>query len=173
MYSSFENVLPQEPWLIIGDLNLVFDTSEKYGGHWDRILQHKILLEWEGLVLLDLGFIGEEYAWSNKQDGKASILARLDRACGNPKWTTLHPFAKVIHLDPSLLDHVSILLDTNPKGRRQGNYPFKFQNHWVTNEEFHQAVANHWSVGFGIPQPASLSPTLCNWNKKKYGHLDQ
>lgn len=101
------------PWLLVGDLNLVFDREEKDGGVWHSSLQYKIKQLWDQSGFIDLGFVGEKYTWTNLQQGKATILARLDRACANPEWTTLFPSVKVFHLDPFLSDHLPILVDTN------------------------------------------------------------
>lgn len=47
-----------DPWLIVGDLNLVFDGEEKDGGVWHSSLQYKIKQLWDQSGLIDLGFVG-------------------------------------------------------------------------------------------------------------------
>ncbi|RZC65314.1 hypothetical protein C5167_009007 [Papaver somniferum] len=67
------------PWLINGDLNVTLSAAKKYGGapfQQDSITNITSIIDSCGLV--DLGFIGPVFTWSNKQDSHVRIQARLD-----------------------------------------------------------------------------------------------
>lgn len=72
-----------DPWFLLGDFNDIVSPSEKFGGNKPG---HKRI---ENCGLLDLGFFGPWYTWSNLKQPKHRILERLDRCLANPSWLTL------------------------------------------------------------------------------------
>jgi hypothetical protein len=48
--------------------------------------------------MIDLGFSGPKYTWSNCHDMNSLIMERLDRVLANPDWRILFPEASVTHL---------------------------------------------------------------------------
>jgi len=60
--------------------------------------------------LLDLGFNGPIYTWSNRRHEGLLIQERLDRVLANPAWNALFPSAAVFHLPAISSDHAPILL---------------------------------------------------------------
>lgn len=67
---------------------------------------NKISLKWKSLNLHDLG-----YTWWNKQEGKATIFARLGKTCVNSEWIQYFPDAIVKHLSSNTFDHTPILIE--------------------------------------------------------------
>uniref|UniRef100_A0A803NWY3 RNase H type-1 domain-containing protein n=1 Tax=Cannabis sativa TaxID=3483 RepID=A0A803NWY3_CANSA len=70
----------REPWVVLGDLNVILDDSEKMGGR--RFLSRegdllKNFLHEAGGV--DLGFQGVRCTWQNARKGEKNIRKRLDR----------------------------------------------------------------------------------------------
>ena len=69
------------PWLCIGDFNEIMHPNEKSGGN-DRNVS--MISEFREVVyecnLLDMGYKGHPYTWSNRQFGYHHIEERLDRA---------------------------------------------------------------------------------------------
>lgn len=65
-------------------------------------------------ALLDLGYRGPAYTWSNNQPNNTLIMQRLDRALANAPWTALFPSAAMYHLPRFNSDHHPILLRTSP-----------------------------------------------------------
>ncbi|GLT34240.1 hypothetical protein SLA2020_087660 [Shorea laevis] len=73
------------PWLLAGDFNEKLTNDDKRGGN--PISQHKAnLLQncLDAYNLLDLGFNGPKFTWSNMRSILNLIQARLDRAFANP-----------------------------------------------------------------------------------------
>lgn len=72
------------PWLLAGDFNQGFWPSEKKGGN---PLSRNSLRPLHRMVdqcgLLDLGFVGSPFTWTNMRRGLANIQERLDRALCN------------------------------------------------------------------------------------------
>ncbi|KAK3020531.1 hypothetical protein RJ639_046220 [Escallonia herrerae] len=101
------------PWLGIGDFNEILAISDKRDGRpyaspsfggLPSVMQEK------GLV--DLGFLGNPFTWTNKGPLQANIHERLDRGLGNPQWRILFPNATIKHLPAFKSDHNPILLNT-------------------------------------------------------------
>ena len=76
------------PWLLLGDFNSILDSSEKLGGRLDPFVANS--KEFKDFVsntqLLDLGFVGTKFTWSNNRMGMDRILEHLDRGLGNYIW---------------------------------------------------------------------------------------
>ncbi|KAL0449473.1 UNVERIFIED_CONTAM: hypothetical protein Slati_1503700 [Sesamum latifolium] len=86
------------PWLCMGDFNEILEDSEKEGGNtrptWQmRDFRHALDLN----GLFDLGFNGDPFTWSNRQEFPNTIRERLDRACADDNWIKLFPNAQVTH----------------------------------------------------------------------------
>ena len=87
------------PWVIARDFNEPLTADNKFGGR--EISVSKSLLFNECLDkcnMIDLGFSGPRFTWTNHKEADAFIQERIDRFFVNPKWYTLFPEAKVTHL---------------------------------------------------------------------------
>ncbi|OIS97442.1 hypothetical protein A4A49_62516, partial [Nicotiana attenuata] len=101
------------PWLVAGDFNEVTRASEKLGGlpiNYNRVSKFLDCMNLCGLV--DLGFKGPRFTWTNKSKNcKNIIMERLDRCIANTEWLELFQEANVKHLTRSHSDHCPIKLD--------------------------------------------------------------
>lgn len=73
--------------------------TEKFRGRplWKKQLFLKSFVNNMGRV--DLGFNGNRYTWTSRQEGLALIKKRLNRAIANDTWMLRSPKAMVIHLE--------------------------------------------------------------------------
>lgn len=69
------------PWLIIGDFNEISHPSEKFGC---RLVDRNKMNSFNNFLnkanLIDLGFSGPKYTWTNGRDLGSIIRTRIDRA---------------------------------------------------------------------------------------------
>lgn len=119
------------PWLVIGDFNQVTCVSEKKGGR--PVLQSRInsflhMVRTCGLV--DLGFTGPKYTWTNIRQGLANVQERLDWAFGNTLGVEKFKTYRVVHLPRSRSDHLLLMVHDPPAihGAQLGN-PLRFSQH--------------------------------------------
>lgn len=99
------------PWVIVGDFNKVLNVEEKFGGlvvdlHW--ALRFQDFLNY--CRMIDLGFSGPEFTWSNNQPLTHLIQERIDRVFVNPTWNELYLEACVKHLERSHFDYCPVIL---------------------------------------------------------------
>ncbi|GLT67787.1 hypothetical protein SLA2020_400710 [Shorea laevis] len=93
------------PWLCIGDFNMIMNQSDKKGGRPFACSSNdpfQSFVHSQGLV--DLGFSGNSYTWSNNRDSIHLIQERLDRGLASAQWSHLfHPF-------PYVTCHLTLLI---------------------------------------------------------------
>ena len=82
LWNNLKNVakLHNKPWIIASDFNKVLADREKFGGrsvNINRSLMFKECLD--ACNMVDLGFSGPRYTWSNLREVSRLILERLDR----------------------------------------------------------------------------------------------
>lgn len=100
------------PWLMAGDFNELLSTNDKLGGRPlipSRASAFKECLDFCNMV--DHGFQGPRFTWTNKNDLSSLIQERLDRFFANPDWCLMYPEAQVSHLARCLSDHCPIFLE--------------------------------------------------------------
>ncbi|XP_042939562.1 uncharacterized protein LOC122274604 [Carya illinoinensis] len=78
------------PWLCMGDFNEILCNEEKEGATpkpFSQMERFREALYECGLI--DLGFIGTKFTWSNKREGEGFTKERLNRGFCNNSWTQL------------------------------------------------------------------------------------
>jgi hypothetical protein len=125
----------QGRWLCCGDFNDILDAQEKKGGN-DRsqsqlsIGRHVVAES----SLIDLGFEGYPFTWSNGREEGANVQCRLDRALANVEFINRFSPIKVSHLPRFGSDHAAVLiclespLSGNSRRRRR---LFRFEESWT------------------------------------------
>uniref|UniRef100_A0A2N9IBA5 Endonuclease/exonuclease/phosphatase domain-containing protein n=1 Tax=Fagus sylvatica TaxID=28930 RepID=A0A2N9IBA5_FAGSY len=126
------------PRLCIGDFNVLLSQSDKRGGRPFASSYTNIfgsLISDHGLI--DLGFSGNPFTWSNKRSSLANIKERLNRAFSNSEWRLLFPNATLLHYPATSSDHNPLILNTSgtilslPK-------PFRFEAFWTRDSSSSQ-----------------------------------
>ena len=130
LWNNFTKVveLHNKPWVMAGDFNEPLIDEDKFGGRGvsvNRSLAFKDCLE--GSNMVDMGFVGPKYTWTNKRDISNLILERIDRFFMNPDWCVLYLDAKVTHLPHCHSDHCPVLMEAFHVSPQASNKPFRFQ----------------------------------------------
>lgn len=106
------------PWLLLGDFNQVLHNSEKRGGIPTLAMRmqafREVILAYD---LIDLGFSGPRFTWTNMRKGLANVQERLDKALCNHGWLHMFASARVSHLTRTCFDHCPMLVSDGIKGR--------------------------------------------------------
>ncbi|XVE96968.1 hypothetical protein REPUB_Repub02eG0269900 [Reevesia pubescens] len=168
------NRLDGTPWLLVGDFNQILSSDEKQGGSVEsnkRMLDFREVIQCRGLM--DLGFSGCKFTWTNKHPLSSLIMKRLDRAFCNVLWRELYEEAILYNLPRLHGDHCPLLL------RLEGiliparsHRPFRFELAWLTHESFPEFLNSVWQVnaelGFNLD---NFAVEVQRWNADTFGNI--
>jgi hypothetical protein len=127
----------------IGDFNAIPCMSEKYGGSHQMNSNNRAfcnLLRTSNLI--DLGYSGPAFTWTNTQFESNPIFQRLNRIIVSSSWQEIFPMAHVKHLPMLYSDHAPILLRTTPTTKFCR--VFKLENWWLTLKGFDEECRRLW-----------------------------
>ena len=147
------------PWVIAGDFNEVLTGSDKFGGRSVNINQALRFQECLDICkMIDIGFSGVRYTWSNNRPFSQLVQERIDRYFVNVDWYALFPEVSVEHLERGHSDHCPVKphLD-KPYGHRQVR-PFRFRPIWLSHFSFPNIMrdAGQILVPYRMLSPGSL-----------------
>ncbi|XP_071681709.1 uncharacterized protein [Lolium perenne] len=138
------------PWIVCGDFNEVLHNSEHFGSN-DRseaqMIQFRECLDDCGLV--DLGFSGPIYTWSNKQDSDRNVQVLLDRAIGNGDFMHMFDDCHFENIITTTSDHFAISINLKKNADEARARPvqtgFHFEAAWLRSPEYKQVVEQAWT----------------------------
>ncbi|XP_020693450.2 uncharacterized protein LOC110107516 [Dendrobium catenatum] len=96
--------------------------------------------------LVDPGFSGPAYTWSNNKDAKSRIFCRLDRFLVSSALLDNYQGLKVLHLTRIASDHCPILCSMMEGCKRNYTHWIKFEDVWATFPRAWQIVSKKWKV---------------------------
>ena len=140
------------PWSVMGNFNEITSLDEQWGRGDRSLVQmegfREVLSE---VSLLDLGYFGLDFTWSNRCRNGALVHVRLNRCVTNEDWMLLFPHARVLHVVVVALDHMGLLTDLNPpqlpsSGSRKKR--FRFEHMWVHEMGYKEAIQAAWDFSF-------------------------
>ena len=68
------------PWVIAGDFNEPLIDEDKFGGRPVNMNRSFLLKEYlDRCNMVDLGFLGPRFTWTNRRDVQGLIQERIDR----------------------------------------------------------------------------------------------
>lgn len=162
-------------WLCFGDFNETLVDEEKWGrgrkARWQMENFRKTLATCH---LEDLGYIGPNFTWCNKQAGSQFIKERLDRVLANPQWQDMHPCRCVTVLALCSSDHVPVhVCFSGRRGRnRRALRQFRYEVAWNKKDVEHvikkvwrrkKNQASGWVSIVGNLNNSRES--ICRWDK--------
>ncbi|KAJ0989775.1 hypothetical protein J5N97_008131 [Dioscorea zingiberensis] len=169
------------PWILVGDFNAILTNEEHKGSEFDNYsAKAKAFSEFvSSSQLMDLGYQGSPFTWTNNQQGLARRWARLDRFLANNDWIGNFETYLVKHLHRTASDYSPIFLSTKLFDRHKKKV-FRFENYWLEHENCYSNVNKAWTLRTNTtPMHAFnhlLSRTrnyLSNWRKTGLSPLDK
>jgi hypothetical protein len=162
-----------KPWIIIGDFNTVFHSSEKRGG----IPIPFSKLEFFNNFFLETGLIepsikGNQFTW--KSGVYRNIHCKLDRILINHLFVNTFPNFNCYTLPQATSDHTPLLINFSGHDNISRNIPFRFVNGWTYDKSYKDTVKNSIiSINSGSAQSKfkrilkNIKVNLKNWNKNR------
>lgn len=149
--------------------------SEKLGGRPQNLVS---LEEFNTMIndcgIIDCGYEGSKYTWSNNQEGGGFVWARLDRVFTNPAWADVFSSTMVKDLPRSTSDHSPMLIQID-EGVSFHPSSFKCQNMWIPRLLTWEYSWNlpAWGSPFDIffQRLQSVKQHLKIWNKDIFGNI--
>lgn len=165
------------PWLCLGDFNDITSQQDKRGGNCfaqsSKGGLNSVIFN-QGLI--DLGFSGNSFTWSNERGGRPNIKERIDRGIANVEWRSIFHRAIVSHLPAIGSDHNPILLDTIGEVSNFSK-PFKFEKMWTTSRESFDVINHAWelqvhgSIAYKLCVKLKETKKLLKiWNRDVFGN---
>ncbi|XP_075645458.1 uncharacterized protein LOC142616504 [Castanea sativa] len=165
--------LHNKPWVIVRDFNEPLLEGDKFGGRPVNFSQPLLFKEClDKCNMVDMGFNGPRFTWSNRRDVNNLIQERIDRFFTNPSWCLLYPNAKVSHLTRFHSDHCPVLLETSPRKAVHLSRPFRLQSFWLSDLSFPSVVSQAWRQPRKLPEAMEkFSKEASSWNKNHFGNI--
>ncbi|XP_023881941.1 uncharacterized protein LOC136065446 [Quercus suber] len=161
------------PWIMARDFNEPLVDGDKFGGRGVSINRSSAFKDClNRCSMVDLGFLGPRYTWTNKREFSNLIMEIIDRFFMNPDWCMLYPDAKVSHLPRCHFDHCQILLEALPNRAMHLTRPFRFQEFWLSDTTFPRVVSQAWSRRSNLAESIEcFSQEATLWNKNHFGNI--
>ena len=161
------------PWLLLGDFNEVLCSEDKFGGRTVNLRRSQIFGNClNNCGMLDLGFHGPRFTWSNLRDVVSLIQERIDRCFANVAWRNVYPEASVHHLTRINSDHWPVLLCLDTPPRLPLVRPFIFQPVWLSHPLFPGLVQEVWESNASLePNVYEFTKAVKIWNKEIFGNI--
>nr|XP_027103245.1 uncharacterized protein LOC113724555 [Coffea arabica] len=166
-----------EKWVLVGDFNDICSNGEKWGGRERSEGSFRDFNSFiSGKELVDIGYEGVPWTWSNTWEGKGEIKERLDRCLGSVGWVQMYEKATCEHVEKEASDHCLLILDTTPLQRRVKRR-FYFDQRWAKDKTSHEVIKRAWGIeqhGSGMFKVArrikECRIALIEWNRTIKGN---
>jgi hypothetical protein len=168
------------PWLCIGDFNDITAQHDKLGGRpFPSLSVNNFSYFMNQFGMIDLGFSGNPYTWSNHRQGHSLIKERLDRGIATNQWIQYFPSFSITHLPALNYYHSPLLLDTST---RSPSLPrsFRFEEFWTRDPTCGVVINEAWSlIVSGSPaywlinKLKNTKQAIKHWNKHYFGEIQR
>ncbi|XP_071932920.1 uncharacterized protein [Coffea arabica] len=159
----------------MGDMNDIVSNEKKWGGRKRADISFENFRDFINTnELVDIGYEGKPWTWSNRWDNEGEIRERLDRVLGSGSWCNSFRNARCRHLETKASDHSMLLVDTKPAMGKRWKKRFMFDRNWFQHKEVGNIVKLAWNTScirsrffkfqFKIKQ---CRVALLRWNKQK------
>lgn len=165
--------LVMSPWLLIGDFNLIYKTSDKNNSRLNRSMMQRFKGTLDRSELKELPLSGRKFTWTQECDNPTQ--SKIDRAFCCPDWDVLFDSAQMYALSSSCSDHAPLFI-TGCVEREQNN-SFRFESFWLKFPNFLQITEESWNRPLQTTNPFArinlklrrLARDLRRWKSTKIG----
>ncbi|XP_010236490.1 uncharacterized protein LOC104584074 [Brachypodium distachyon] len=166
-----------EPWLIVGDFNLIYEAHDKNNTNLCRRLMGQFRPAIDHAELFELRCSNRKFSWSNERENPT--LLKLDRIFCNTARDALFSPCAVQALSTAHSDHCPLLLAPFSLPPRKAR--FRFENFWPRHQGFLEAVSTAWNVPALSRNPlvrlriklGQTARSLRAWSKGLFGDARQ
>ncbi|OMO51138.1 reverse transcriptase [Corchorus capsularis] len=162
------------PWLWIGEFNEPLRSCDKFGGRRINARNASLLNDCiDSSSMIDVGFVGPKFTWSNLNPIASLIQERIDRAWINNEFHYAFPESMVYHLPRVGSDHCPILFKTCTSHSFFKDKPFRFGPMWFTDPSFFEIIKSVWhgnDLDFDKIVPVFID-LIKVWNKNVFGNV--
>ncbi|KAF7812949.1 reverse transcriptase [Senna tora] len=173
-WRSLNHLAPKDSshWICIGDLNDISSQSEKLGGRINPSSKffnlQNFMIEFD---MIDMGFKGSLYTWSNGRAENRNVKERLDRSLCNLSCRMAFPRAQVFHLPFLCFDHCPIVLNLNYVDIKTPKV-FKFEAIWIKHPDYPDLIKDSWLAlnenASSMPLPLVENLDMCRSSLVKW-----
>lgn len=119
--------------------------------------------------MMDMGFVGPNFTWTNLGNFSNIIQERLDRGFCNVGWRFLYLEATVEHLTCVNSNHCPILLNLEKPLGLGLVRPFRFQPGWLSRPDCPSVVRDAWRDSQDLNSAVtSFTASTRRWNKEVF-----
>ena len=143
--------LSSSPWLCFRDFNEILHPCEKNGGNERHPnLIHDFREALRDCDLLDVGFEGYLFTWSNGRYGPTFVEERLDRFVSNNAWRDIFSDCAATNIDTWTSDHCPVLMKVQERGngminnKRQATRSY-YEDMWSPYDACKEIIEEEWS----------------------------
>ncbi|KAL9667122.1 hypothetical protein QQ045_001471 [Rhodiola kirilowii] len=160
-----------------GGFNEVLRVCEVHGIHrrnqWQIEAFRRVIKD---CGLIDLGYSGHPYTFSNRRKGNLETKARLDRVFVNKAWLEAGMEYQVRHLTAIASDHSPIIFCPKASEIRGSDRSFRFEPMWLRHYSFMNVVPDSWKGSRSDSSPwneklVRCAAALSSWNKREFGNI--
>jgi hypothetical protein len=160
----------QAKWLICGDFNLIKKVNEKNNENVNLRMMGRFSALIEALELVDFPLLGRRFTWSKNQE--IATLTRIDRVFVTKEWYMAFLQFQLMPASSNVSDHCPLQLKPMERNHLCG---FRFESHWLKDEEFLGVMQNTWNKGVQSSDPTRVlhikiertTKALKSWNRGK------
>jgi hypothetical protein len=172
------------PWLVCGDFNKALCQEEHDGPNLRSEAQMELFRRClDDCGLIDLGYSGPSFTWTNRQANDTLVRVRLDRAVANEAFSSLFDDVNVENIITTTTDHFAILIRLQSFGQNSRQIPvqsgFRFEAAWLRAPDYREMLENAWRSscdGAATLQSTwdslhAVASSLQKWNREVFGSV--
>ncbi|XP_074266898.1 uncharacterized protein LOC141590190 [Silene latifolia] len=144
LWTGLQAASTSNPWLVIGDFNVVRCPAEKLGPH-PPILHE--MMDFNSCLISckvdDIAGTGADMTWTNKQDSLTRVWSKLDRALVNQQWIASFPTSHALFMESGLSDHSPVVVQVQEDIKTHKR--FSFLNSCIQHPNYDSIVRDAWA----------------------------